>query len=73
MMPYKNLGRDSNVESYEIHESFIKVKFKGTPKVYTYSNIYATMQHVDNMKVLAEAGKGLNAYINKHVKFLYDK
>ena len=73
MTPYKNLGIDSNVESYQIFDNLIKVKFKGTAKIYLYSYIGATKFHVDNMKKLAIAGNGLNSYINKYVKFLYDK
>ncbi len=73
MTPYKNLGIDSNVESYQIFDNLIKVKFKSTTKIYSYSYTGATKFHVENMKKLAIAGKGLNSYINKYVKFLYDK
>jgi hypothetical protein len=73
MTHYKNLGLDSDVESYQIFENLIKVKFKDTIKIYTYSDKRATKFHVDNMKKLAIAGEGLNSYINKYVKFLYDK
>lgn len=72
MEKYKNLGRDSNVESYEIGIDSIRVKFNGTTKVYSYSYRKAGRDHVEQMKVLARNGSGLNSYINRNVKNLYD-
>lgn len=72
MEKYKNLGRDSNVESYEIGKDSIRVKFNGTTKVYSYSYRKAGLDHVEQMKVLARNGSGLNSYINRNVKNLYD-
>lgn len=69
---YKNIGRDSNVTHYEISDTYVSVKFRGTAKIYQYSYRKAGKFHVDNMKLLAKNGKGLNAYINRNVKFLYD-
>lgn len=72
MEKYKNIGRDSNVESYEIGIDSIRVKFNGTTKVYSYSYRKAGRDHVEQMKVLARNGSGLNSYINRNVKNLYD-
>jgi len=69
---YRNIGGDSNVESYEIGADYISVKFFGTPKIYTYSYKKAGFHHVEAMKALAVAGDGLNSYINTNCKFLYD-
>ena len=73
MIPYKNLGRDSNVESYDIQFDLIKVKFKRTSRIYTYSNLNATKIHVDKLKEMASRGHGLNSYIYKYVRNKYDK
>lgn len=71
MIRYKNLGRDSGVRYYEIGDSFIRVKFDGF-NAYTYSFKKAGVSHVKNMQALALNGRGLNSYINRHVKYLYD-
>lgn len=72
MERYKDTGGDSGVSSYEIGSDYIAVKFSGTGKVYTYSYRKAGRTHVENMKQLAQKGSGLNSYINRHVKNLYD-
>lgn len=33
----------------------------------------AGITHVNNMRILAARGSGLNSYINRNVKFLYDR
>lgn len=71
MQKYANIDGDSGVDSFEIYESSIVVKFKGTAKTYTYSYQSAGQKHVETMKGLALSGDGLNAYINNHVKFKY--
>jgi hypothetical protein len=71
MEQYLNLSGKSGVETYEIVETCISVKFE--KNVYTYSFNLAGKNNVDTMKDLARAGKGLNSYINKNVKNLYDK
>ncbi len=65
MKPYKDINHDSGVSAYEYTETSIFVQFK-TGKIYEYpaSKIGAT--HLNNMKRLADAGDGLNAYIMKN-------
>lgn len=70
---YKNLNGNSNVESFMIGEDFISVKFNGSLKVYVYSYASAGRIHVENMKVLARKGSGLNSYINTNCRMLYVK
>jgi hypothetical protein len=72
MERYTNLGGDSGVSAYEIGTEFIMVKFSGTSRTYIYSNRKAGSTHVENMKRLARSGNGLNSYINRYTKFLYD-
>jgi hypothetical protein len=73
MERYRNSGGDSGVSAYEIGSDYIIVVFKGNPKPYRYSYNGAGSYHVENLKKLAINGNGLNAYINNHVKYLYDK
>lgn len=69
---YKDINNDSNVTHYEIGDTYIRVKFYGTAKIYTYSYRKAGKIHVEKMKVLARSGDGLNSYIMRNVKNLYD-
>jgi hypothetical protein len=74
MERYRNSVGDSGVSAYEIGSEYIIVKFSRTAKNYKYSYCgRAGQNHVENMKKLAKYGSGLNAYINKHLKDLYDK
>lgn len=72
MERYRNTGSDSGVVAYEIGSDYIRVQFSGTSRIYTYSYRKAGSNHVENMKQLARSGSGLNSYINRHVKNLYD-
>ncbi len=72
MERYRNSGRDSGVSSYEIGADYILVQFSGKSRVYSYSYRRAGEHHVENMKGLARGGSGLNSYINRYVKNLYD-
>ena len=72
MERYRNSGGDSGISSYEIGTDFIIVEFTGTFRTYRYSYRKAGQHHVENMKRLARDGSGLNGYINRYVKYLYD-
>lgn len=73
MEKYRNSGGDSGVSAYEIGSDYIIVKFSGTARTYRYSYRKAGQKHVESLKQLAQSGSGLNSYINKHVRDLYDK
>ena len=72
MERYLDLDDDSGVVGYEIGDTFIRVKFSGTAKIYTYSYRKAGEFHVEKMKVVAKSGNGLNSYIMKYAKKLYE-
>jgi hypothetical protein len=72
MEKYRNLSGKSGVHSYEIGNDYIRVKFSGTSKVYTYSYRKAGSYDVEKMKYLASTGSGLNSYIDQFVKYKYD-
>ena len=69
---YRNLSGRSNVKAFLINTCSIDVLFYGTNRIYRYSYSRAGKFHVDNMKALALRGFGLNSYINRNCKYLYD-
>lgn len=70
MKPYRRLSGESGVIAYAPAPEAIRVRFVDG-HVYTYSHASAGRQHVEEMKRLAREGKGLSAYISKHVKNHY--
>ena len=71
MKLYKNLGGDSGVSAYEIGDDSITVQFSnGTVYLYTYRS--AGSANIEEMKLLASAGEGLNSYIKRYVNKEYE-
>ncbi len=69
MTPYMNLNGNSNVEAYEITGDSITVKFmSGRWQYYLYSSQRPGSAVVDQMKNLAQQGRGLNSYISRVVR-----
>ena len=69
MTPYRNLSGESNVVSYEITEDSIHVVFRsGTHRNYLYNSVKPGRATADQMKSLAEQGRGLNSYISRVVR-----
>lgn len=58
---------------YEIGDTCIEVEFADTESVYRYSYESAGRENVEEMKRLAAQGHGLNSFINRRVKYLYEK
>ena len=73
MERYLDLDGDSGVVGYEIGDTFIRVKFDRTLKIYTYSYHSAGADKVEEMKRLAKSGNGLNSYIKLYANKLYDR
>ncbi len=72
MTPYRNLGGNSDIVSYESTEDSIHVVFKsGRYRNYLYNFIRPGQAVVDRMKLLAAQGYGLNSYISSTVKDRY--
>lgn len=75
METYRNLSGESNVRRYQIGNNFIDVEFSesrsGGATTYKYTYASAGSSNVEHMKQLAQAGSGLNSFINKEVKDLY--
>lgn len=63
MPAYANAG-DSSIRSYEVTDDGIDLIFKGGQK-YSYTRGYNDDTTIGIMIELAEAGSGLNAFINR--------
>ncbi len=72
MERYLNRSANSPITHFQIEDERIIVWFKGG-KPYSYSSGKAGKRHVEQMKMLAQRGSGLSAYITKNVRFEYDK
>ena len=69
---YKNNNGESGVNAYEYGSDYIRVRFStGAEYLYTYQS--AGVENIEHMKVLAKNGAGLNAFINRVVRKLYEK
>jgi len=66
MEVYKNKNGDSGITHFELGEDHIQIKFQGKPWRYLYSDELNGKSHIEKMKVLARAGKGLGTYISQH-------
>lgn len=72
MERYLNRGGNSGVSAYEIGDDSVTVRFlDGWCYLYTFSS--AGERNIEKMKSLAVAGKGLNSYINRNVRKLYER
>lgn len=72
MLLYNNRGGDSGVHSYGYGDELIQVQFSdGSIYEYTYQS--AGIQNIETMKQLADAGEGLNSFINKKVRKKYQR
>lgn len=67
MKRYQNLSGKSQVTMYELAKDVVTVRY-ANQEVYRYSNQSAGRENVSKMKVLAQAGKGLETFINANVK-----
>lgn len=72
MERYANTSGRSNVAAYEIGPTWIDVRFHGSTRIYRYSYDRAGASNVEAMKRLARLGSGLNSFIMRRVRFLYD-
>ena len=63
MKTYQDINGDSGVSAYDYGDDWIKVQFK-YGGIYEYQSSKIGSSHLSRMKFLADAGDGLNAYIN---------
>lgn len=70
MTIYRNSGGDSGIVSYEIGSDSITVQFRDG-SVYMYTSQSTGSGDIEEMKVLASSGEGLNSFINRRVRKRY--
>ena len=69
MTPYRNLSGKSGIVLYELSEDSITVVFEsGQWRHYLYNAARPGRATVEQMKVRAKRGYGLNRYISSEVK-----
>ena len=68
--PYESQNGNSGVSFYALGPSYISVWFHNG-RGYVYDGRRPGKLHVDEMKRLAEEGRGLTTYINHHVRKNY--
>ncbi len=67
MQRYGDIDRDSGVVAYESGPDFIRLQFKDG-SLYLYTSASAGPDKIALMKVFAQRGQGLNAFINTQVR-----
>lgn len=70
MERYRNVDGDSGVSAYEVGADFIRIQFS-TGATYLYTDDSAGAANIEQMKILAREGNGLNSFINTRVRKLY--
>lgn len=66
MKTYKDINRGSGISAYDYGEDWIKIDFK-RGGLYEYRESKIGSAHISEMKRLADAGEGLNEYINRNL------
>lgn len=72
MKTYLNINGNSGILAYDISGDDITLQFEDH-SVYLYTYAKPGKKHVEEMKKLAKAGKGLCTYVNQYVKEKYAK
>jgi hypothetical protein len=70
MKRYAGLSGDAGVYAFSSGKDYILVQFADR-SLYRYDYKTPGKVHVENMKKLAEKGRGLTTYINKYVRENY--
>lgn len=65
MKTYKDYDNDSNIEAYDYGEDWITIRFKDATE-YEYEGEHVSFYVLNQMKALADAGEGLNAFVNEN-------
>jgi hypothetical protein len=73
MISYNNLSGNSGVIAYESGTDYIKLRFKGSSKIYVYDASAPGLTHIEQMKKLAATGRGLATYVSQNVKRNYSR
>ncbi len=67
MKKYLDKSGSSGITFYQLGEDYIDVRFKTQPaSTYRYTYSLSGKKHIEAMKKLATAGRGLGTYISQH-------
>ncbi|WP_306601545.1 hypothetical protein [Geothrix sp. 21YS21S-2] len=72
MTPYADGSGESAIQAYELGEGQLTVKFKDG-RVRLYTNASAGAFNIQQMQVLASAGRGLGTFIDLFVGIGYER
>lgn len=72
MIQYNASNSYARILSYEISNTEVSIRFS-TGALYTYHRHLLGENKYNNIIGLAEQGRGLNSYLNKHCKGCYKK
>lgn len=72
MKRYENHSGRGGITGYEDLSDGIILEFNYKDR-YLYDNSKPGENHVHQMKILAEKGKGLTTYVNQHVRVNYKR
>ena len=72
MEPYRNIAGSSGVKAFEIGPDYITIEFSDGA-VYRYTYASAGQENVERMKAFAQAGQGLNTFMNTTLSKLYER
>ncbi|MFZ5521725.1 MAG: hypothetical protein ACOZD0_11035 [Pseudomonadota bacterium] len=70
LQPYRDLSGHSGVTAYRLGRDWIDVEFEDGA-LYRYTATSAGAQAVEQMKQLAQGGRGLATFIVRHVRQRY--
>jgi hypothetical protein len=71
MEKYQDINGNSGIGAFEIGSDYIIVTFKDG-SIYKYSYQSAGRENIEQMKRLARKGSGLNTFINRNVRKLFE-
>lgn len=63
MPAYANLSGNSGVTWYDLGDDWIEVRFRKGTRTYRYTAQLNGQQTIDDMKAMAQAGRGLSTFI----------
>lgn len=66
---YKDLPGGAGIVAFKISERSITLRFRDGGE-YEYDYTIPGKKHVEQMKILAEKGKGLTTYVNQNIRQL---
>ena len=64
MKIYKNLDNDSNIKKYDYGDDYFKFSYENEVEWYTYNDKIGQYA-INNLKRIADEGRGLDEYIRK--------